>query len=351
MDIGRAERISDTAKMIKQLGKNIKKPVVESIPTAVGISGLPSTREGSGLMKTVMYIVAGLLLLGLILLGVDQWITPIFIRRPGGKGYILTPGTDLSQLNWNTSTPPTNITVGTVATTSPPTTPIPLTTNVISGQSTYSITMDIYIINDETTNSLAITRYNNANSTGIQQRTLFYLGTPATGTTGTTTGTTVGSINSATPAAAAAAAATHKLVVVMDSYVNKLYVKLFTVESGSLYEESVIIDNVPMNKAFRLGIVVSPYALEGYLNGRLVMTRQLRSTTVNPSQGDIIYSPSNIVFSPTTDANGSKNTFMLSDGIKVMNLRTFGYDVSPSEMVARMYDLVENSVIHPPRKN
>ena len=131
----------------------------------------------------------------------------------------------------------------------------------------------------------------------------------------------------------------------MDSYINNIYITAYNKTSST--SESAIIENVPMNIPFRLGIVVSPYTLEAYLNGRLVMTRQLKSSSIQPSTSDTIYAPTNILYTPPT---GSTNTFSLAEGIKVMNLRTFGYQVTPAEMTARMYDLVLPSLINPPPK-
>ena len=69
--------------------------------------------------------------------------------------------------------------------------------------------------------------------------------------------------------------------------------------------------------------------MEGYLNGLLIRTINLRSNTIDPNTGDTIYSPDNII-------KGGKP---LSKGIKAMNLRLFGEAIRPAEMKARMTDL------------
>ena len=338
MDIGRAERIADVIKTTKQLGKNIKKPnVYETTDRSV---------EGTGIMKILMYFVAGLLLIGLILLGVDQWITPIFIRTPGGRGYIPIPGTDLSQINWTSANDISNIVVGTASAATPSAgtpsvgtpaaTPARPSTNVIVGQSSFSITMDVFIASNA--NTLAITTYNNMNPTVKPKRTIFFLGTSTTNST--TTNTALGSASGS-----GTGASEKKLIVEMDSYINNIYITAYNKTSST--SESAIIENVPMNIPFRLGIVVSPYTLEAYLNGRLVMTRQLKASSIQPSTSDIIYAPNNILYTPPS---GTTNTFSLAEGIKVMNLRTFGYEVTPAEMSSRMYDLVAASVINPQPK-
>ena len=305
MDISRAEAITNILKTTKQLGKNIKKPTLASrLPSVVGPLGtntrLPPAVEGSGLIKIVLYVVAGILLIGLILLGVDQWITPIFQRTPGGRGYIPIPGTDLSQAYWNTNTDVANIIVGTPApaTTTPgaPTTPPPLSTTVIEGQSNYSITMDVFI-QDESPQTVG--------ADGM--RTFFMLGQSVTNPT---------------------------LTASIDNTKNMLYITSF---DPTGLQESVPIENVPIRKPFRLGIVKTPFALEGYLDGKLVMTRQQRAANKIPTLGDILFSPANIIVGGNT----------LSKNIKVLKVRTFGYSVSPSEMQGRMHDLTANTTFNP----
>ena len=305
MDISRADAIADIMKTTKQLGKNIKKPILSNrMPTIMGQLGpsrLPESIRGSGVLKIIMYIVAGLLLIGLILLSVDQWITPIFIRTHGGRGYIPIPGTDLSQVYWKTSDDVEDIFVGTpvppTVTPGAPKTIPPLSTTVIEGQSNYSITMDVYIKDDPPQN------FGTDN-----MRTFFMLGQSVT---------------------------TPTLTVSIDNSKNSAYITSY---NASNQQESAIIDNVPIHKPFRLGLVKTPYALEGYLNGKLVMTRQQRSANKIPTLGDKIFSPANIKV-------GDK---VLSENIKVLNIRTFGYSVSPSEMQDRMDTLTLATIINPP---
>jgi hypothetical protein len=303
MDISRAERIADIVKTTSQLGKNIKK--VSSplkMPTILGQAALPQPVEGTGILKILMYVVAGLLLIGLILLTVDQWITPIFQRTPGGRGYIPIPGTDLSQVYWQTGSTVDNIIIGTpappIVTPGAPVVP-PLSTTVLEGQSNYSITMDVFI-KDESPQVL-----------DEQDRRVFFM-----------LGQSV---------------ATPTLTVWIANDKNTAYVTTFD-RNGM--QESAAIDNVPIHAPFRIGIVNTPYALEAYLNGKLVMTRQKRSINKMPTTGDIIFSPANIIV-------GGK---VLSQNIKVLNVRTFGYSVSTSEMRGRMGDLTSATTFNPPSK-
>ena len=306
MDISRAEGIANIIKTTRQLGKNIKKPGtikdITGLPGTIGPSGLPKAVEGSGVLKVLMYIVAGLLLLGLLLLGIDQWITPIFIRRPGDNGYIPIPGTDTSQVYWQTTDSIADITIGTpippTVTAGSPTPTPPLFTTVIEGQSGYSITMDVFIQDESIPKNF---------TSSSMLRTFFMLGTPSSN------GISVPS---------------SILSVSLDPTINKVYI---TVYDPNSQPESATIDNVPIHKSFRIGVVKSPFILEAYLNGKLVMTKQLTSISKTPNTGDRILAPANI-----KDTTG----LVLSQNIKVMNVRTFGYMVSPSEMMGRMNDLI-----------
>jgi hypothetical protein len=102
--------------------------------------------------------------------------------------------------------------------------------------------------------------------------------------------------------------------------------------------QSCVLDNVPIHKPFRIGFTKSISVIEGYLNGKLVKTINLRSRNlIKPTTGDLIYAPSNIKTGRGSDVKS------LSKGIKVMNLRLFGYVVSPNEMLGRMTDLMPRS--------
>jgi hypothetical protein len=293
MNASRADKISEVLKNVSNLGKTLKsatglKPVIG--PNAPDAIGQPV--QGSGFVRILMYFIAGLLLIGIILLGVDQWITPIFQKSPGAPGYIAIPGTDMSQNYWPKAAAVKDILVGTP----PPSasangqTP-PLSTTVIEGQATYSLTMDI-LITDEYPQDLG---------TGQNQRIFF------------TMGQTVDNPG---------------LRVSLDNEKNSVYITCF--DSDGL-QQSVKIDNVPIHAPFRIGLTVTPYLLEGYLNGLLVQTRQLNSIPRPPSTGDKIFAPNNIVL----------NQRVMSRGIGVLNMRCFGYQIPSSEMRGRMGDISE----------
>lgn len=295
MNASRADKISEVLKSVQNLGKSIKTSTgfnVAKQPNAPNAIGQPV--QGSGFVRILMYILAGILLIGIILLGVDQWITPVFKKSPGAPGYIAIPGTDLSQVYWPKAAAVNDILIGTP----PPSasangqTP-PLSTTVLEGQSSYSITMDA-LITDEYPQDLG---------SGQNQRIFF------------TMSQTVGNPS---------------LRVALDNEKNTVYITCF--DSDGL-QQSVKIDNVPIHAPFRIGITVTPYVLEGYLNGLLVQTRQLNSIPKPPSTGDKIFAPANIILDKK----------VMSKGIGLLNVRCFGYQVPASEMRGRMDDLSDIS--------
>ena len=289
MNASRADKISEVLKNVTNLGKTIKtasgiKPI--NAPDAIG-----QPVQGSGFVRTLMYIVAGILLIGIILLGVDQWITPIFQKSPGAPGYIPIPGTDTSEVYWSKAADVKDILVGTP----PPAvngTP-PLSTVVLEGQTSYSITMDV-LIKDEYPQDLG---------TGQSQRVFFTMSQ---------------SVDTPT------------LRVSLDNEKNTVYITCF--DSDGL-QQSVKLDNVPIHTPFRVGLTMSPYLMEGYLNGLLVQTRQLNSPPKPPTTGDKIFAPSNIVLA-------SK---VMSKGIGLLNIRCFGSSISAAEMKGRMDDLADKA--------
>jgi len=296
MDESKGDMISKLRKSVEALGRNIKTPSIlqrQGIlpPDPKNSIGVPV--GGTGVVRVLMYFIAGLLVVGLLLLGVDQWVTPIFQRSPGSAGYIPIPGTDLSQNFWLTPASVQDIVVGTPA---PPTVvpgaPAPppvLSVQVIEAQTSYSLTMDV-LIKDEYPQQLG---------NGQTQRVFFTM---------------------------SQSVENPSLRIGLDNSKNTVYITCF--DSNGL-QQSVILDNVPIHVPFRVGVVISPYAIEGYLNGLLVQTRQLNTTPIAPTSGDKIFAPSSIVIGGKT----------LSNQIKVLNMRAFGYSVPASEMKGRMDDL------------
>jgi hypothetical protein len=305
MENNRGEKISQILKNVGDLGKSIKIPSlvpVQQIQESANAVGVPVS--GTGFVRILMYFIAGILVIGILLLGVDQWVTPIFKKSPGAPGYIAIPGNDLSEMYWQKLSKVSNIIIGTPAP-PPPVAGItqvpPLSTTSIEGQSSYSLSMDV-LIQDEYPQALGI---------GQDQRVFFILSSTIDNPT---------------------------IRIGLDNEKNTVYITTF--DANGL-QQSVVLDNVPIHVPFRIGIVITSYILEGYLNGLLVMTRQLKSPPKLPSTGDKIFAPSNIKIGST----------VLSRGISVLNMRIFGYVTSSEEMKARMGDLASISLFNPTTDN
>jgi hypothetical protein len=303
MDSERARSAAEAIKAAQSLAKTLKTDVKAA--TATGISqatkvlpsGLPEAVKGSGLLGGFMYFIAGVLVIGLILLVLDHWVHPIFKRTPGGPGYVMIPGTDKSELYWDTPKTVSNILIGL-----PSPNEIQQSTNLIEAQSNYSITLDV-LINDEYPQQ-TISPYKDL------QRTFFAMGPSIV---------------------------EPSMTFSLDNQKNTVYMNVY---DKNARVQTAVLDNVPVHTPFRIGIVKSPYAMEAYLNGLLVKTIQLRSSYINPTTGDKIFAPSNITYTPPTKQGSTPAApISLAAGIKALNLRLFANSIEPNEMQARMSDL------------
>jgi hypothetical protein len=209
----------------------------------------------------------------------------------------MIPGTDTSELYWETPKSVTNILIGLPAANEGQ-----LSTNLIESQSNYSITLDV-LINDEYPQQ-TISPYKDL------QRTFFAMGPSIV---------------------------EPSMSFSLDNQRNTVYINVY---DKNARVQTAVLDNVPVHTPFRIGIVKSPYAMEAYLNGLLVKTIQLRSSYINPTTGDKIFAPSNITHTPSTKQGSTPVApITLSAGIKALNLRLFAESIDPNEMQARMSDL------------
>jgi hypothetical protein len=337
-DPGRAKIAANALKEIETMGKKLGKPATvvnakaataPSAPTKVNAAGISEPVAGSGLLQIVMYTIAGILVLGIVLMVVDRWFYPIFKVDPGAPGFVIIPGTDTSDQFWTKRQDVRNIRIGTsnVDTT---VVPQPLSSIVLEGKTSYSITMDIFIDENQFTNIPPASQFN---------RTFFMIAPAPTGDKQLVTDPGV----------------------VIKAELNRDLNKVQIVCMGtSGLIQTAVIDNVPMHKPFRIGIVKTLYSMAAYLNGELVQTIKIKSisdpvagqsSTLNPGTNGTSYviAPQNIVgdtASPPSVTNSS--VLSLSKGIQVLNLRLFEDNISPSEMKARMSDLTDVSEFKPP---
>jgi len=185
------------------------------------------------------YTIAILLVLLVLLAFIHYTITPIFQLQPGGPGLIRIPFMDSSEKYW----PPSSV---------------PYTVPDISNcavnnaylASNWSMSLDICIMNPQQHVMLS-------GKPGF--RLIFNRGgsKPATSTDD-------GSITSAWTG--------YNLAVGILKDTNDL---LVSVINGKGNPENILISNVPVQRPFRLGIVVMDNAFEVYINGKLAKTRKL----------------------------------------------------------------------------
>ena len=77
----------------------------------------------------------------------------------------------------------------------------------------------------------------------------------------------------------------------------------------------------------------------------ILLKTKLKNHPIPPSTGSVIFATSNIVKPDTVNPNGP--SVVLSSGIKVLNLRAFGYSVPPTEMYGRMSHLTSKDTFKP----
>ena len=186
------------------------------------------------------FVIASLVILLFILIMVHFFITPVFQFLPGGPGIIPVPGGDDGKVFWNDGSHAIlyddNV--------SGRTPQIP-----ISGKSWgYSMILDMFIQNP--------IQFSN------QYRVLFSRGAvPKSPAPTGSIDTFLGMFDN------------YNLIVALKPDTNDLVVSVLSGSSTTKSEENIVVSNVPVQQSFRLGIIVMEKAVEVYLNGNLVKTR------------------------------------------------------------------------------
>jgi hypothetical protein len=186
----------------------------------------------SSVGQVTTYVLAALVIMLFILIIVHFFITPIFQLRPGGPGMIPVPGGDDGVVFWNKGNHPQILEDQ-----------LPIKGNSWG----YSLILDMFI--------------QNPLQFSDKYRILFSRGAVRK-TSPTGSDTFLGMLDE------------YNLVVALKPDTNDLVVSVLSGSSTTKNEENVVISNVPVQKSFRLGIVVMENALEVYLNGHLVKTRK-----------------------------------------------------------------------------
>lgn len=199
-----------------------------------GVSKINSSSAGST-GSTIGRIMAYLLAIGIIiiviLLFINYFITPIFRLKPGGPGIIPVPGFDDGTLFWKNTSP------GQIQNKDLP---------IVSQFYGYTINLDIFV--------------ENPLQFASAPRILFSRGAVFKETP--SGDTLLGSLDN------------YNLVAALLPDTNDLIVSVLNKDNN---QENIIVPNVPVQEPFRLTMVVMQQALEVYINGRLIRTRKFLS--------------------------------------------------------------------------
>lgn len=248
-----------------------------------GVEPAYATTNGmnTGVLQYVYYFITLLILLLVILVLVHFTITPIFKTRPGSKGLIPLPGSDDSKLYWKTPESVKDIQE--------------IQTPLGSTVENWSLLLDIQVDNP-------------TSNTG-KPRILFLRGPKTFPYEGTySDADTIMTV-----------ANMFNVIVYLDKLTNDLNVSVQTRLPGEqqVTIETIIIPNIPVRKAIRLGVMVGTKVLEVYVNGWLVRSK------AHPAPLAVIQGPLQPPFGE-----------ILATTARVRNLRVIPRPLSPAEFRA-----------------
>jgi hypothetical protein len=229
------------------------------------------------------YTVAILIVLLIILLFVNYTIYPIFQLEPDGPGFIPVPFMKSNEFFWPPQTTPYVVTDFSSC-----------KVNTAALNYGWSMSLDISIMNPTIP-------YMVAGQPGF--RLLFHRGgtiNPVTSQDGGIGSLIIG----------------HNIAIGLLKDTNDLYISV-TTHNG---EDGILIQNVPTQTPFRVGVVINQNMLEAYLNGKLKTTKQL-SSGIDPLSS----SSSNLLFQGPLEGTPRQVA-------RVGNLLLWTQSVSPSVM-------------------
>ena len=220
---------------------SLKTTAMAYAPALPGALSLP----GAGSFKQIFaYLLAIIIIIGIILVVIHTFITPIFQFQPGAPG-IIPVGMDDGTLFWDKGKSTATIKEADLP--------------IASSSFNYSLIVDMFIENP-------------ANFTKTP-RLLFTRG-----------GSVITPSTSGTSSTLLSIFSTYNIAVALEPDTTDIIVSVLDTNSQS---QNITISNVPVQKTFRLGIVVMDHALEVYMNNQLINTK----TLINPPKsvvGDII---------------------------------------------------------------
>ena len=198
--------------------------------------GTPPTASQSdvmqGLSKIAIYLLGIIIILVILSLAVHYFITPIYNVRPGDPGIITIPWLDDGVLFWNGSG--TYPVAGPILNSDLP---------IVGSYYDYTFIVDLFI-----QNPMKFSTHPRI----LLSRGLVRSSTPS--------GDTITGI-----------AKSYNFLIALAPTTNDLIVSVLNTQNQS---EDIIIENVPVQTSFRIGVSVGQRAMEVYINGQLLKTRK-----------------------------------------------------------------------------
>ena len=186
---------------------------------------------GSSIGRILAYLLTIGVVILVILLFINYFITPIFRLQPGGPGIIPVPGFDDGKLFWKNTSP------GQIQNKDLP---------IVSQYYGYTINLDIFV--------------ENPLQFASTPRIFFSRG--ATKKEKPSGDTILGTLDN------------YNLVAALLPDTNDLIVSVLNKDNN---QENIIVPNVPVQDPFRVTMVVMQQALDVYINGKLIRTRKFLS--------------------------------------------------------------------------
>jgi len=268
-------KIDDMLKALKkgvtdagQLGQSLYKQSISSngmsATTAMGTTG-PAGQTGTiaGLQKLGAYFIGIVIILVIISIFIHFFITPIYSLRPGDPGIITIPLADNGVLFWDGANKqyPSPTSNGNIIKNAD----LPIASTYYN----FTFIMDMFIFNP--------TNFSSANTNNLR----LIVSRGATVRSSLNTGNTMLSILS-----------NYNFAIAMQPNTTDLIISVLNAYNHS---EDIIVENAPVQKAFRIGVIVMDNIMEVYINGKLVKTRKFETSLMSVT-GDIMYSSLNTVY-------------------------------------------------------
>lgn len=253
------DKKTDYTKVAEQVFEFGQSIYTQTLNTVAGYG--PSSNASTGIKTLGAYFIGIFIILFVISLFIHFFIVPIYSLQPGNPGIINIPLADKGVLFWNDSGKyPTSQSNNSKIQNED----LPINTAF----SNYTFIVDLFLYNPT-----------DFSQTG-KPRILLSRGAVLRPSSQQQQGDTILTVLS-----------TYNFAVALKTNTSDLIVSVLNANNHS---EDIIIENAPIQKTFRLGVVIMEHAMEVYINGKLMKTRKYETTLMNV-KNDITSASSTIV--------------------------------------------------------